>query len=118
VRIEEFIKMIRTRFADPQAGIRARDRLNDVPKKTWTSVFALKREMDEQSNIPGHELTDAQLLSIFIRSVPPLIKNKLFSQSQETGMTYDRLSRDAIEYAALSAPAGAYWHRDLVRGFS
>ncbi|GBG85256.1 hypothetical protein CBR_g39822 [Chara braunii] len=72
--------------------------------------------MDELIVVPGHGVTDAQLVNLFYRAVPENIQGHFFEKKNQQGMTYNVLSREAVTFAAQASPVTTFWHKDLSKG--
>ncbi|GBG83903.1 hypothetical protein CBR_g37774 [Chara braunii] len=114
--LSEFFRLLRERFADVTRGIRASDKLQTIHSPQWWSARALKGVMDELVAIPGHGVTEAQLVQLFYRVMPESLRGHFFERSRESAITYDTLSREVVAFEAQSMPPSTIWHKDLDKG--
>ncbi|GBG92255.1 hypothetical protein CBR_g55024 [Chara braunii] len=114
--LSEFLKSLRERFSDVTRGLKASDKLQMIHTRQWKSVHALKSAMDELIAVPGHGVTDAQLLNLFCRALPENIQGHFFEKKNQQVMTYVTLSREAVAFAAQASPVTTFWHKDLSKG--
>ncbi|GBG70823.1 hypothetical protein CBR_g8123 [Chara braunii] len=111
-----FLKLLKERFADPTRGIKTSDKLKTIHSRQWRSAKALKGTMDNLVAVPNHGVTEPQLDQLFYRAIPEALRGHFFDKSQQTGMTYDALSREVILYKSKSMPVTTFWHKDLEKG--
>ncbi|GBG83588.1 hypothetical protein CBR_g37309 [Chara braunii] len=111
-----FLKALRERFSDVTRGLKAPDKLQMIHTRQWKSVHALKSAMDELIAVPGHGVTDVQLLNLFYRALPENIQGHFFEKKNKQGMTHDTLSWEAVAFAAQASPVTTFWHKDLSKG--
>ncbi|GBG77619.1 hypothetical protein CBR_g24065 [Chara braunii] len=114
--LSQFLKLLRERFVDPTRGIRAFDKLQTIHSRQWRSAKALKGTMDDLVAVPDHGVTVPQLVQLFYRAIPEALRGHLFDKSQQAGITYDALSREAVLYESKSMPVTTFWHTDLEKG--
>ncbi|GBG66697.1 hypothetical protein CBR_g68681 [Chara braunii] len=114
--LSDFLKALRERFSDVTRGLKASDKLQMIHTRQWKSVHALKSAMDELIAVPGHGVTDVQLLNLFYPALPENIQGHFFEKKNQQGMTYDTLSREAVAFAAQASPVTTFWHKDLSKG--
>ncbi|GBG64311.1 hypothetical protein CBR_g41230 [Chara braunii] len=114
--LSQFLKSLRERFSDITRGLKASDKLQMIHTRQWKSVHALKSAMDELIVMPGHGVTDAQLLQLFYRALLEHVQGHFFEKKQQPGMTYDVLSREVVAFAAQASLVTAFWHKDLTKG--
>ncbi|GBG88009.1 hypothetical protein CBR_g46380 [Chara braunii] len=76
--LNDFLKLLRERFADVSRSVKASDKLQTIHSRQWKSVRALKGVMDELVAVPDHGVTETQLVNLFYRAMPePLLDNSL-----------------------------------------
>ncbi|GBG80208.1 hypothetical protein CBR_g30575 [Chara braunii] len=114
--LSKFLKSLRERFSDVTRGLKASDKLQMIHTRKWKSVHALKSAMDELIAVPGHGVTDAQLLNLFYRALPENIQGHFFEKKNQQGTTYDTLSPEAVAFAAQTSLVTMFWHKDLSKG--
>ncbi|GBG76167.1 hypothetical protein CBR_g21916 [Chara braunii] len=101
---------------DASRGLRAFDKLQTIHSCQWKSVRALTRVMDELVAVPGHGVTEIQLVQLFYSAMPEPLRGHFFERSKESTMTYDTLSREVVTFKAQSMPTSTFWHKDLDKG--
>ncbi|GBG68941.1 hypothetical protein CBR_g3640 [Chara braunii] len=116
-RIEDFMKALKERFEDKNLARRTEYLILNICNRRWKSVSALKSTMDELLQCPEHGLTPTQILNNFARALPNPLKSQLYAQTKEEGMTYEKLSKIAVDQAGFLQEANYchYW-KDLQKG--
>ncbi|GBG76486.1 hypothetical protein CBR_g22234 [Chara braunii] len=112
----DFMKMLRERFVDVARSVKASDRLQTIHSRQWKSARALKGTMDELVAVLDHGVTETQLVNLFYRAMPELLRGHFFTKSQYPAMTYDALSREVVAFEAKSVSVSTFWHKDLDKG--
>ncbi|GBG74004.1 hypothetical protein CBR_g17714 [Chara braunii] len=114
--LPQFFKLLRERVADPTRGVKASDKLQTIHSRQWRSARALKGTMDNLVVVPDHGVTEPQLVQLFYRAMPEPLRGHFFGKSQQSGITYDALSREVVLYESKSMPVSTFWHKDLDKG--
>ncbi|GBG61363.1 hypothetical protein CBR_g20396 [Chara braunii] len=91
--LPQFFKLLRERFVDPSRGVRAYDKLQTIHSRQWRSARA---------PVPDHGVTKTQLVQLFYRAMPELLRGHFFDKSQQADITYDVLSREAVLFVHAS----------------
>ncbi|GBG82972.1 hypothetical protein CBR_g36498 [Chara braunii] len=76
--LSQFLKLLKERFADPTRGIRAFDKLQTIHSQHWRSAKALKSTMDDLVVVPDHGVTEPQLVKLFYRAIPKVLRGHFF----------------------------------------
>ncbi|GBG89071.1 hypothetical protein CBR_g48781 [Chara braunii] len=87
-----------------------------LDSRQWKSAKVLKGVMNELVVVPGHGVTETQLVQLFYRAMPEPLRRLFFEKSKESTMTYDTLSREVVAFEAQSMPTTTFWHKDLDKG--
>ncbi|GBG64944.1 hypothetical protein CBR_g48692 [Chara braunii] len=106
--LSQFLRLLKERFADPTRGIRDSDKLQTIHSRQWRSAKALKGTMNDLLAVPDHGVTEPQLVQLFYRAIPEALRGHFFDKSQQTGITYDQLSREVVLYESKSIPVTTF----------
>ncbi|GBG67242.1 hypothetical protein CBR_g88531 [Chara braunii] len=114
--LSTFLKLLRERFADTTRGVRASDKLQTIHSQQWRGAKALKAVMDDLVAVPDHGVTETQLVQLFYRAMPELLRGHFFDKTQQPHIRYDALSREVVLFEAKSMRVSTFWHKDLDKG--
>ncbi|GBG42147.1 hypothetical protein CBR_g76242 [Chara braunii] len=114
--LNDFLKLLRERFADVSRSVKTSDRLQTIHSRKWKSAKALKGVLDELVAVPDHGVTETQLVNLFHRAMPEQLRGHFFEKSQQPNMTYDALSKEVVAFEVRSMSISTFWHKDLDKG--
>ncbi|GBG92089.1 hypothetical protein CBR_g54344 [Chara braunii] len=106
-------ELVKLKFPDAYGG---KEENFDNWEALWRSAKALKSTMEDLVAVPDRGVTEPQLVQLFYRAIPEALRGHFFDKSQQTGITYDALSREVVLYESKSMPVTTFWHKDLEKG--